>query len=136
MAETETSTRITQVGTVIVPINDQEKAVEFFCETLGFAKTMDVPMDDTYRWIEVAPEDGSSTTVAIAPPPPSGGKAEPRETGCTFSTDDADATHASLKDKGVDVDAEVIKFGDPVPPMFTFRDPEGNDYRVVERPRA
>jgi hypothetical protein len=39
-----------------------------------------------------------------------------------------------LKDRGVDVDPEVSRFGDAVPPLFWFRDPEGNTLMVVEAP--
>ena len=40
--------------------------------------------------------------------------------------------HAELKAAGVDVDAEVSRFGAPVPPMFWFRDPENNTLMIVE----
>ena len=40
--------------------------------------------------------------------------------------------HAELKAAGVDVDAEVSRYGDPVPPMFWFRDPENNTLMIVE----
>jgi hypothetical protein len=36
--------------------------------------------------------------------------------------------------RGVDADEELIDMGENVPPMFTFRDPDGNRFRVVERP--
>jgi hypothetical protein len=36
-----------------------------------------------------------------------------------------------LKAEGVDVDAEVSRQGDPVPPLFWLRDPEGNSLMVV-----
>jgi predicted enzyme related to lactoylglutathione lyase len=55
------------------------------------------------------------------------------ETGIILTTDDIDATHAQLKSIGVDVDAEVARMGDPVPPMFWFRDPDGNNLLVVQR---
>ena len=42
-----------------------------------------------------------------------------------------DGYHAQLKAAGVDVDAEVSRMGDPVPPMFWLRDPEGNTLMVV-----
>jgi hypothetical protein len=32
----------------------------------------------------------------------------------------------------VDVDAEVMRMGDPVPPMFFFRDQDGNGLMIVE----
>ena len=54
------------------------------------------------------------------------------DTGISLQTGDIDAYHAQLKDRGVDVDAEVGRFGDAVPPLFWFRDPEGNTLMVVE----
>lgn len=130
MAEAKTRAGITQIGTVIYPISDQEKAIEFYCDTLGFEKRIDVAFGGGYRWVEVAPP-GAATTIALAPPPDDEDRTI--ESQCGFATDDADATHAELEAQGVDVDAEVSRMGDPVPPMFTFRDPEGNEFRVVER---
>jgi hypothetical protein len=54
------------------------------------------------------------------------------ETGIGLNTDDIDAVHADLTARGVDVDAEVSRMGDPVPPLFWFRDPDGNTLMVVE----
>jgi catechol 2,3-dioxygenase-like lactoylglutathione lyase family enzyme len=126
----KTRTRISKVGVVIVPVTDQERAIEFYVETLGFEKRTDVPFGNGYRWVEVAPADGL-TTIAIVPPPP-GKPAGNVETGIAFHTDDVDADHAEMKANGVDVDAEVSRMGDPVPPMFWFRDPDGNTLMVVE----
>ena len=49
-----------------------------------------------------------------------------------MNTDDIDASHAELKANGIDVDAEVSRMGDPVPPMFWFRDTEGNSLLIVQ----
>ena len=46
--------------------------------------------------------------------------------------DDIDAYHAELKANGVDVDPEVSRTGDPVPPLFWLRHPEGNSLMVVQ----
>ena len=46
--------------------------------------------------------------------------------------DDIDSYHEGLKASGVDVDAEVSRLGDPVPPIFWLRDPEGNSLMVVQ----
>ena len=51
----------------------------------------------------------------------------------SLATEDADADHAQLRSRGVEADAEVMRMGDYVPPMFTFRDPDGNRFRMVER---
>ena len=65
-------------------------------------------------------------------PPPPGGDAGSKETGIILTTDDIDASHAQLKERGVDVDAEVSRMGDPVPPMFWFRDTEGNSLLIIQ----
>lgn len=49
-----------------------------------------------------------------------------------MTTNDIDATHAAMKELGVDVDAEVARPGEPVPPLFWFRDPTGHTLMVVE----
>ena len=126
----QTKTRISKLGVVIIPVKDQESAYAFYTDVLGFEKRTEADMGNGYKWLEVAPP-GGETTIAIVPPAP-GGSAGGRETGVTLFTDDIEATHADLKDKGVDVDAEVSRMGAPVPPMFWFRDPEGNSLLIVE----
>ena len=64
-----TTTQIRKIGTVCVPISDQERAIQFYVDTLGFELRADVPFGEGYRWVEVAPA-GADTTVAIVPPPP------------------------------------------------------------------
>ena len=124
---------ITQVGRVIVPVGDQDRALRFYTETLGFEVTMNVPMGEANRWIEVGPK-GQQTTIAIATPPE--GVPIGVDTGISLSTTDADGDHELLKAAGVDVDDEVTRMGGPVPPMFSFRDPDGNSLRIVETPAA
>jgi catechol 2,3-dioxygenase-like lactoylglutathione lyase family enzyme len=126
-----TATRLRTISLVCVATPDQDKAVAFY-ESIGFEKRTDVPFGGGYRWIEVYPPEGT-TGIALAPPPPSdGGKVEPQQTGITLTTDDIDASHSQMKALGVDVDAEVSRMGDPVPPMFWFRDPTGHTLMVVE----
>ncbi len=127
---TNTKTRVNKISTVVIPVSDQDRAIEFYVETLGFEKRLDVPFGNGDRWVEVAPGD-AVTTVALAPPPPST-SAGNRETGIGLQTDDIDAYHAELTAKGVDVDPEVSRMGDPVPPLFWLRDPEGNVLMVVQ----
>ena len=131
-AVSKTTTRIDKVGTVVVPVSDQDRAVAFYVDTLGFEKRSDVPFGNGYRWVEVGPE-GADTTIAIVPPPP-GKPTGGVETGIGLNTTDIDALHAELRDRGVDVDAEVSRMGDPVPPLFWLRDPDANTLMVVEVP--
>jgi catechol 2,3-dioxygenase-like lactoylglutathione lyase family enzyme len=125
-----TATGIRQISLVCVPTSDQDRAIEFY-ESIGFEKRRDTPFGGGYRWVEVYLGEGS-TGIALAPPPP-GQEVTPMQTGITLTTDDIDATHAELKSRGVDVDAEVSRMGDPVPPMFWFRDPSGHSLMVVEQ---
>jgi predicted enzyme related to lactoylglutathione lyase len=124
------SARVTRLANVIIPYADQELGRQFYTVTLGFEQRADVPLGPDGRWIEVAPA-GTDVPIAICPPGPDMTPGN-KHTGISLATDDADAFHAHLKERGVDVDPEVSRFGDPVPPMFWFRDPEGNTLQVVE----
>jgi catechol 2,3-dioxygenase-like lactoylglutathione lyase family enzyme len=125
-----TKTRIKKLGVVVVPITDQERALEFYVGKLGLEKRTDVPMGGEYRWVEVAPAGGETTIAPVLPPP--GQPAGNRDTGIALQTDDIEALHAELKAAGVDVDEEISRMGDPVPPMFWLRDPDKNSLFVVE----
>ena len=130
MANTSTQTHITHVGATLVPVSDSDRALAFYTEKLGFEKRMDVAYGDGERWIEVGPS-GAQTAVALTPPGPTAGPGSVSNIG--LATDDIDAAHAELRSRGVDVDDEVSRFGDPVPPLFFLRDPDGNRLMVVER---
>ena len=130
MAETEIATSITEVGTVMVPVGDQDRALEFYLGKLGFEQRTDTPYGDGDRWIEVAPE-GAATTIALVPPRE--GESAGIETRVGFTTKDIDRDHADMLARGVDADDEVMRMGDPIPPMFFFRDPDGNKFLIVER---
>lgn len=123
-----TATRITDIGTVGVPVNDLDRAIEFYRDMLGFETRMDAAFGEGDRWVELAPP-GATTTIALVRS--QDGIPAGIDTGLRFSTDDAAADHAALKARGVDVDAEVIPY--PVP-MFRLRDDDANVLYVVERP--
>jgi catechol 2,3-dioxygenase-like lactoylglutathione lyase family enzyme len=137
----ETQCRISQIQLVVIPVTDQERSVAFF-QALGFEKRNDLPWGDGHRWVEVYPPN-SSTGLVLIPPGPGG--AAGVQTGIILNTDDIDAAHADLQSLGVDVDAEVarvgspaevrigpVKMAGPVPPMFYFRDPDGNALLMVQ----
>jgi catechol 2,3-dioxygenase-like lactoylglutathione lyase family enzyme len=126
---TTTKSGIDTINLVTIPSTDQDKAIAFYEDILGFEKRTDVPFGGGYRWVEVYPP-GGTTGIALAPPREGGPTS--METGIALNTDDADATHAQMKAAGVDVDDEVMRMGDPVPPMFWFRDPDGNTLMVSQ----
>jgi catechol 2,3-dioxygenase-like lactoylglutathione lyase family enzyme len=133
MPETETRTHLTQVGTVMVPVSDQDRAIDFYVEKLGLEKRSDSPFGNGDRWVEVAPQ-GAATTVALVLPRADHPEEAPGiETRIALTSEDIDADHASLRSRGVDVDDEVMRMGDPVPPMFFLRDQDGNRLLIVAR---
>jgi catechol 2,3-dioxygenase-like lactoylglutathione lyase family enzyme len=133
MANVTSTLNLTQVGRVCITVADTDRAIDFFVEKLGFEKVVDVPMGPDQRWVEVAIA-GTPTTIALAPPP-QGQTAGGAQTGIILDSSDVDADHAALKAAGVDVDEEVTRYGDPVPPMFWLRDPDGNSLIVVQPQR-
>jgi catechol 2,3-dioxygenase-like lactoylglutathione lyase family enzyme len=122
--------KIEKVGRVVVTVADTDRAIGFYTDTLGFEKVVDIPMGPDMRWVEVA-LPGRETNIALAPPP-QGQQAGGSQTGICIDTSDVDGDHATLKAAGVDVDDEVSRFGGPVPPMFWFRDPDGNSLLLVQ----
>ena len=67
MSEAGTRTRITEVGRVIVPVSDQDRAIDFYVGQLGFEKRADTPYGDGARWIELAPPGGSTAIAVVLP---------------------------------------------------------------------
>jgi catechol 2,3-dioxygenase-like lactoylglutathione lyase family enzyme len=144
MNETTGATRIRQVGTVFVPVADQDRALEFYRDKLGFEKRADFAYGGGRRWVEVAPP-GSAIAIALVPPT-EGESARIDEAHCAFATADIEADHATLRARGIDVDAEIARTGtprpglvstdvtvpDPLPPQFFFRDIDGNRFLIVE----
>jgi catechol 2,3-dioxygenase-like lactoylglutathione lyase family enzyme len=118
---------ITDVRTIGLPVVDQERALAFYGGVLGFETRLDTPFPGG-RWIEVAPP-GATTTIALAAARDASSAGV--DTGVRFATADAAGDHSVLAAAGVDVD-DVLRFPG-VPPMFSFRDPDGNTLYVVQQ---
>jgi catechol 2,3-dioxygenase-like lactoylglutathione lyase family enzyme len=127
MTPTPTRVHITNIRTVAVPVSDQDRSLEFYRDGLGLETRMDIPYGNGQRWLEVVPA-GATTSIALVPAQektPAG-----IDTGIRLTTDDAEADHATLRSKGIDVDVEILHY--PVP-MFTLRDPDRNTLYVLQR---
>lgn len=119
---------IDDVLTIGVPVSDQDRALQFYVDRLGFEKRRDVPVPQFGgRWIEVAPPD-ASVTIALVPAredTPAG-----VQTGIRLKTRDAGAIHSVLQERGVEV-GELLRWPG-VPAMFALRDQDGNRLEIVE----
>jgi lactoylglutathione lyase len=123
---TAAPTHITGIRTVSIPVDDQDAALRFYTETLGFRVLRDNPTPNGGRWVELAP-GGDNAVVTLEPAAPGLTRGA---IGIRFTTDDAEAAHAALVDAGVDAD-EILRWPG-VPAMFAFRDPDGNTFSITE----
>lgn len=120
------TTTIIDVRCVAVPVHDQDAALAFYVDVLGFEKRLDAPISDTMRWIEVAPPAAATSIALVAGPdsPPPG-----VDSGVRFAVADVEAEHQRLQQRGVSI-SDLLAWED-VPPMFSFDDPDGNRFYVV-----
>jgi lactoylglutathione lyase len=128
-----THTTVSNIGVAMFTVADQDAALAFYTDKLGFEVRGDTRFGehDEMRWLEVAPP-GSRTRLALNPPmgaTPGGGS-------IGVETPDVLGEHARLSAVGdVDVDPEPMRTpGAPL--MFMLRDPDGNVIVVVEEPDA
>ena len=114
----------TRIGNVIRYVADQDRAVAFWTETLGFAVRVDREMWPGARWIEVGPS-GHESGITLLAATDFADEVVRRPAGFTLVTDDLMATHDALAAKG-------LALGEPVTERFgtfvTFTDPDGYDY--------
>lgn len=120
------STTIADVRTIGINVADQDDAIDFYVSSLGFEKRLDGPIGPTTRWIEVAPP-GATTSIALQA---TVGAQVAVDTGIRFTVPDAVAEHAAMRERGVNV-GDLLHW-DGVPPMYSFDDPDGNRFYIVE----
>lgn len=134
---------ITNIGTVTMYVRDQEEALRFYTEKLGFEKRADNPMPDGGRWLTVAPPQAKTQFVLLRPegmPVPT----EVRERlgmeigfapHFVLECDDIQATHGELAGRGV----EFTQTPERMPwgmQMAQFKDLYGNVIVLVQEDEA
>jgi len=83
-----------------IPVRDQDRALDFYVNQLGFAVQTDQPMGPGKRWIEIRPPKGDTGLALFTPD-----GHEDRIgsfTGLSFECDDVQKTYDELKAKGVE----------------------------------
>jgi predicted enzyme related to lactoylglutathione lyase len=123
---TQAATTINNIGVAMFTIADQDAAVDYYTQTLGWEVRADVPMGEGNRWIEVAPP-GSAARLALNPP--MGGRPGGGVIG--VETPDVEGERARAEAAGAKV-GEMIGGEGPVPRMFSIEDPDGNQIWVVQ----
>jgi lactoylglutathione lyase len=121
------ATTITDVRTIGINVTNQDEALAFYIDKLGFEKRLDASISPTMRWLEVAAA-GASTSIALNAAEDTADVGT--DTGVRFTVPDAAAEHAAMRERGVAV-GDLLRW-EGVPPMFTFDDPDGNRFYIVE----
>ena len=120
-----------------VLVDDQEKALRFYADVLGFVKKVDIPMGEA-RWLTVvSPQDPNGTELLLEPDGhPAAGpfKAALVEDGIPFTSfgvDDVNAEFRRLRDLGVRFTQEPLAMG----PVTTavFDDTCGNLIQIAQQ---
>jgi len=116
---------ITHASFVTLPVADQELALRFYTDVLGFEVTADLQMPPG-RWLQVAPR-GAQTVFTLSGPG-MGGFAPGSARGIMLVTTDVDADCARLAAAGVDMEGpDDLPWGR----MASFRDPDGNGLMLI-----
>lgn len=125
-----THTTISSIGVAMFTIADQDAAIGFYTETLGWELRADVPFGDEggNRWVEVAPP-GSTARLALNPPM---GEWGPGGSAVGVECPDVEAEHARLQAIVGVRTGEIMGGEGPVPRMFSIEDPDGNHIWVVQ----
>jgi predicted enzyme related to lactoylglutathione lyase len=127
---------LTRVGTITVQVSDQDQALAYYTEKLGFEVRQDIPMGPEQRWIEVAPT-GAQTRILLYKATPVQPGADSYEaalsrigtsTGMVLDVDDIEATFAQLRERGVTIVEEPSR--QPYGWWGVIADQDGNTYGV------
>lgn len=123
-------TTVTGIGTAMFSVADQDAAIAFYTQKLGWELRSETSFDaggQEARWVEVAPP-GSATVLALNPPM----QGEPGGGSIGVESSDVEAERERLS--GVDgVQVGDLMGGEgPVPKMFSVGDPDGNWIWVVQ----
>src|SRR3954464_10259409 len=102
------------IATVGIPVADQDRALEFYRDKLGFEVQVDAPLPQLgSRWIMLAPAGARSSIALVVA---HDGVPAGVQTGIRFSTPDAAAAHSAFTERGVSV-GELLRWPG-VPAMF------------------
>ncbi len=133
---------IDSIGGMVIIVSDQQKAIEFYTQKLGFELKSDIPFGGSstegLRWVEVAPKASQSSISLMVPNPlmMSDGveieavkKSIGAETGIWFYSNNIQSTYEELKGKGVAITApEKQEWGGI---MSKVKDQDGNSYSII-----
>ena len=120
---------ISHVKFVSIPTNDQDRALKFWTERVGFKVLTDQPFDDTQRWIEL--RIGSADTRFVLFRFGEGGLQPGTAFPGALACDNVEQTYQELVARGVEFTAPPQK--QPWGTFAMFKDPDGNTFVLSSR---
>lgn len=124
---------INMLGQIMVYVNNQDEAVKFWTEKIGFTVISEENNGEGMRWIEIAPQKNSQTTIVIHDKEviaKMGAGINLETPSLLFFTEDIEALHTKLSNNNVFV-GEIVTM--PLGKTFNFADNEQNYFAVAER---
>lgn len=121
---------ITSIASAILYVSDQESALQFYRDVLGFDVVLDADMGEGARWLEVTPS-GAQTSIVLGSAE-SFGKQPGEGAFLTFAADDVAATVEELRVRGATT-SEVTR--EPWGTYATVDAPDGHKLQFNERPQ-
>ena len=112
-----------------IPVADQDRALTFYTEKLGFRIHTDQPFNDKQRWIELS-IPGADTGVTLFTPEEHQDRIG-SFTGFSFHTDDVQRTYEELSARGVEFAGPPMK--QPWGHFAKFKDVDGNEFVLSSR---
>ena len=124
---------INKVGQIMVYVNNQDEAVNFWTEKVGFVIISEEDNGNGMRWIEVAPSQDAETSIIlhnkefVAKMSPGLNLGTP---SLMFFTDDLEDLYKDLSSKDITV-GDIVEM--PTGKVFNFADREENYFAVMEK---
>lgn len=112
-----------------IAVSDQDRALAFWTEKVGFKVMTDQPMGPNQRWIELG-IPGAETRIVLFTPEGHEDRVGSFFNG-SFGCDDVDYTYRQMKDRGVEFEGEPQK--QPWGTFAKFKDPDGNTFVLSSR---
>jgi predicted enzyme related to lactoylglutathione lyase len=117
---------IDKVATVTIAVKDQDEALRWFTEKLGFEKRLDMS-GPGLRWLTVAPKKQTEVEFLLASWFP---EHVGRNATCVVATQDCRSTYEELRGRGVKFIREPKE--KPYGVEAVFQDLCGNNYALVQ----
>jgi len=115
---------IKQIKFVSIPVRDQNRALDFYTDKLGFTIITDQPFDEKQRWIELRIPKAETRVVLFTP------DGEEKRIGSfmnmSYTCDEIDKTYEELRQRGVEFEGPPQK--QPWGTYAMFKDSEGNRF--------